>query len=337
MPDRDALTGPVRQRKIIHIDMDAFFASVEQRDNPQLRGKPVAVGGSHERGVVAAACYEARKFGVRLAMPSVTAKRRCPDLIFVKPRFDIYMAVSLQIREIFAEYTPIIEPLALDEAYLDVTLNLKGIASATKIVEGIRTKIRLVTPARLLLDDALAGHHCAQSGGDFARPGEDAFVNGQRSHFENPGNAPSGYAKYSSLTTRIYIFIYFWCFTKSRSRVLIHVIYHTGGTLGGEEYGVSRPCLDHRRSGEFGFRHAREGALSSGTSLFSLETHLCWEENGDRPQDLSLSASCRCAGRRGRYRPPPAPPGACHHFGAFNSTAARPARGDGQGIRSGTK
>ena len=99
---------------------------------------------------------------MRSAMPSVTAKRRCPDLIFVKPRFDIYMAVSLQIREIFAEYTPIIEPLALDEAYLDVTLNLKGIASATKIVEGIRTKIRLVTPARLLLDDALAGHHCAK-------------------------------------------------------------------------------------------------------------------------------------------------------------------------------
>ena len=145
MPDRDALAGPVRQRKIIHIDMDAFFASVEQRDNPQLRGKPVAVGGSHERGVVAAASYEARKFGVRSAMPSVTAKRRCPDLIFVKPRFDIYMAVSLRIREIFAEYTPIIEPLALDEAYLDVTLNLKGIASATKIAEGIRTKIRRET------------------------------------------------------------------------------------------------------------------------------------------------------------------------------------------------
>jgi DNA polymerase IV len=110
LPDRDALTALVRQRKIIHIDMDAFFASVEQRDNPELRGKPVAVGGSRERGVVAAASYEARMFGMRSAMPSVTAKRRCPDLIFVKPRFDIYMAVSLQIREIFAEYTPIIEP-----------------------------------------------------------------------------------------------------------------------------------------------------------------------------------------------------------------------------------
>jgi DNA polymerase-4 len=115
-----------RQRKIIHVDMDAFSASVEQRDNPDLRSKPVAVGGSRERGVVAAASYEARKFGVRSAMPSVTAKRQCPDLIFVKPRFEVYKAVSQQIREIFAEHTLIIEPLSLDEAYLDVTENLQG-------------------------------------------------------------------------------------------------------------------------------------------------------------------------------------------------------------------
>jgi DNA polymerase-4 len=128
-------------RKIIHVDMDAFYASVEQRDNPELRGKPVAVGGSRERGVVAAASYEARKFGVHSAMPSVTAKRKCPDLIFVAPRFDAYKAISLQIREVFAEYTPIIEPLSLDEAYLDVTENLKGISSATKIAEEIRARI----------------------------------------------------------------------------------------------------------------------------------------------------------------------------------------------------
>jgi DNA polymerase-4 len=135
--------GP--QRKIIHIDMDAFYASVEQRDNPDLRGKPVAVGGSRERGVVAAASYEARTFGVRSAMPSVTARRKCPDLIFVKPRFEVYKAVSAQIREIFAEHTPVVEPLSLDEAYLDVTENLQGIASATAIAEAIRAKIKAVT------------------------------------------------------------------------------------------------------------------------------------------------------------------------------------------------
>jgi DNA polymerase IV len=134
-----------RQRKIIHVDMDAFYASVEQRDNPDLRGKPVAVGGSRERGVVAAASYEARKFGVRSAMPSVTAKRQCPDLIFVKPRFELYKAVSQQIREIFAEHTPIIEPLSLDEAYLDVTENLQGIPLARDVAFAIRAKIKEVT------------------------------------------------------------------------------------------------------------------------------------------------------------------------------------------------
>jgi DNA polymerase IV len=132
-------------RKIMHIDMDAFYASVEQRDNPELRGKPVAVGGSRERGVVAAASYEARKFGVRSAMPSVTAKRKCPELIFVKPRFDAYRAISLQIRDIFAEYTPIIEPLSLDEAYLDVTENFRHVSSATQIAEEIRARIRAET------------------------------------------------------------------------------------------------------------------------------------------------------------------------------------------------
>ncbi len=135
----------VRRRKIIHVDMDAFYASVEQRDDPELRGKPVAVGGSRERGVVAAASYEARKFGVRSAMPSVTAKRQCPDLIFVKPRFEVYKAVSQQIRAIFAEHTPIIEPLSLDEAYLDVTENLQGIPLATRCRAAIRAKIKAET------------------------------------------------------------------------------------------------------------------------------------------------------------------------------------------------
>jgi len=151
-PDRDTAGPQVPPappgsvgRKIIHVDMDAFYASVEQRDDPALRGLPVAVGGSAARGVVAAASYEARAFGVRSAMPSVTAKRRCPDLVFVRPRFDVYRAVSGQIRAIFAEFTDLIEPLSLDEAYLDVTANRAGIASATQVAQAIRDRIRAET------------------------------------------------------------------------------------------------------------------------------------------------------------------------------------------------
>ena len=128
-------------RKIIHVDMDAFFASVEQRDNPELQGKPVAVGGAGGRGVVAAASYEARTFGVRSAMPSVTARRKCPDLLFVRPRFDVYKAVSSQIRAIFLDYTPLVEPLSLDEAYLDVTENRRGLPSAEATAMEIRARI----------------------------------------------------------------------------------------------------------------------------------------------------------------------------------------------------
>jgi DNA polymerase-4 len=128
-------------RKIIHVDMDAFYASVEQRDDPSLKGKPVAVGGGH-RGVVTAASYEARPFGVRSAMPSVTARRICPELIFVKPRFDVYRAVSHQIRSIFFDYTDLVEPLSLDEAYLDVTEDRLGLGSARAIAEDIRRRIR---------------------------------------------------------------------------------------------------------------------------------------------------------------------------------------------------
>src|SRR5690349_6695701 len=128
-------------RKIIHVDMDAFYASVEQRDDPSLKGKPVAVGGGH-RGVVTAASYEARPFGVRSAMPSVTAKRRCPELIFVKPHFDVYRSVSQQIRAIFFDYTELVEPLSLDEAYLDVTEDRPGLGSARAVAEEIRRRIR---------------------------------------------------------------------------------------------------------------------------------------------------------------------------------------------------
>lgn len=128
-------------RKIIHIDMDAFYASVEQMDNPALRGKPIAVGGSENRGVVSAASYEARKFGVRSAISGVLAKKYCPEIIFVRPRFDRYKEISSKIHKIFHEYTDMVEPLSLDEAYLDVTQNKKGNPSASLLAQEIRLRI----------------------------------------------------------------------------------------------------------------------------------------------------------------------------------------------------
>lgn len=173
-------------RKIIHVDMDAFFASVEQRDDPALRGKPVAVGGAGGRGVVAAASYEARRFGVRSAMPSVTAQRLCPDLVFVRPRFDAYKEASRQIRRVFEHYTPIIEPLSLDEAYLDVTEDKLGIGSATRIADlirqEIRAKTRLTASAGVSYNKFLAKLASDQNKPDgmcIIRPGEGAqFVAG---------------------------------------------------------------------------------------------------------------------------------------------------------------
>lgn len=132
---------PTKLRKIIHVDMDAFYASVEQMDHPELKGKPIAVGGSEVRGVVSAASYEARKFGVRSAISGVQAKKLCPELIFVRPRFDRYKEISKKIRKIFHEYTDLVEPLSLDEAYLDVTQNKKGNPSATLIAQEIRQRI----------------------------------------------------------------------------------------------------------------------------------------------------------------------------------------------------
>ncbi len=132
-------------RKIIHIDMDAFFASVEQRDNPDLIGKPVAVGGSRKRGVVAAASYEARQFGVYSAMPSVTASKKCPELIFVKPRFEVYKSVSRDIHAVFQQFTDLIEPLSLDEAFLDVTENKLHLPAATDVAIEIKKRIKLKT------------------------------------------------------------------------------------------------------------------------------------------------------------------------------------------------
>jgi DNA polymerase-4 len=147
-------------RKIIHIDMDAFYASVEQRDNPSLKGKPVAVGYPARRGVVAAASYEARGFGVRSAMPSTVAIRKCPELVFAPPRFDVYREVSKQVQAIFREYTPLVEPLSLDEAYLDVTDNLKVIPTAWETAKEIRARIyeetRLTASAGISCNKLLA-------------------------------------------------------------------------------------------------------------------------------------------------------------------------------------
>ena len=187
-------------RKIIHVDMDAFFASVEQRDDPSLRGKPVAVGGSSGRGVVAAASYEARKFGVKSAMPSSRAQRLCPDLIFCKSRFDVYREVSQQIRAIFRDYTALVEPLSLDEAYLDVTEDLKGHGSATRIAQEIRARIRaetqLTASAGVSYNKFLAKLASDQNKPDglcVIRPGEGAaFVQGlpvRRFHGVGPRGA----------------------------------------------------------------------------------------------------------------------------------------------------
>ncbi len=176
------MTAPLR--KIIHVDMDAFFASVEQRDFPELRGKPVAVGGSRLRGVVAAASYEARRYGVRSAMPSLTAAKLCPDLIFVKSRFDVYREVSQQIRAIFAEVADAVQPLSLDEAYLDVTSDRGGFGSATATAEAVRARIldvtRLTASAGVATNKLvakLASDHRKPDGLTVVPPGrEAAFV-----------------------------------------------------------------------------------------------------------------------------------------------------------------
>ncbi len=193
-------------RKIIHVDMDAFYASVEQRDEPELRGKPVAVGGDGPRGVLTTCSYEARKFGCRSAMPSVTAKRLCPQLIFRRPRFAVYSAISRQVRGIFRDYTALVEPLSLDEAYLDVTEDLKGIGSAIRIAELIRARIKAETGLTASAGVSynkflakLASDHHKPDGLCVIRPGEGAvFVAGmavRRFH----GIGPRGAEKMATL------------------------------------------------------------------------------------------------------------------------------------------
>ncbi len=170
------MTAPEQYRKIIHIDMDAFYASVEQLDNPNLRGKPLAVGGNEIRGVVSAASYEARKFGVRSAMSGFQAKKNCPELIFVPPRFDRYKEISLKIREIFYDYTDLVEPLSLDEAYLDVTVNKKGNPSATLIAQEIRK--RILTELNLTASAGISiNKFVAKIASDYNKPNGQKTVN----------------------------------------------------------------------------------------------------------------------------------------------------------------
>ncbi|ALE15682.1 DNA polymerase IV [Altererythrobacter epoxidivorans] len=202
----DGAEAAMGLRKIIHVDMDAFFASVEQRDNPELQSKPIAVGGSGGRGVVAAASYEARKFGVRSAMPSVTAKRLCPDLIFVRHRFDAYKEASRTIRRIFEHYTPHVEPLSLDEAYLDVTDDLLGIGSATRIAQLIRQEIkaktRLTASAGVSYNKFLAKIASDQNkpnGMCVIRPGEGADFVAQLPVRRFHGVGPKGAEKMAKL------------------------------------------------------------------------------------------------------------------------------------------
>ncbi len=170
------MTIDLPYRKIIHIDMDAFYASVEQLDNPELRGKPIAVGGGSRRGVVAAASYEARKFGVKSAMSGYMAIRNCPELIFIKPRFDRYKEISNRIRGIFSEYSDLVEPLSLDEAYLDVTVNKKGNPSATLIAREIRhrifTQVGLTASAGISINKFIA-----KIASDYNKPNGQKTVN----------------------------------------------------------------------------------------------------------------------------------------------------------------
>jgi DNA polymerase-4 len=166
----------IPNRKIIHIDMDAFYASVEQMDNPDLRGKPIAVGGAENRGVVAAASYEARKFGVRSAISGVLAKKNCPELIFVCPRFDRYKEISQKIQNIFHEYTDLVEPLSLDEAYLDVTVNKKGNPSASLLAQEIR--LRILNEVGLTASAGISvNKFVAKIASDFNKPNGQKTVN----------------------------------------------------------------------------------------------------------------------------------------------------------------
>ena len=265
---RDEAPGGLR--KIIHVDMDAFFASVEQRDNPELQGKPVAVGGAGGRGVVAAASYEARRFGVRSAMPSITAKRLCPDLVFVRPRFEAYKEASNQIRRVFEHHTPLIEPLSLDEAYLDVTQDRLGIGSATRIAELIRQEIRaktgLTASAGVSYNKFLAKLASDQNKPDglcVIRPGEGAaFVAGLPiRRFHGIGPKAEGRMKRLGIETGADLAAKDIAFLRAHFRSMGDYLYRAAR-------GVDlRPVRAHRLRKSVGGERTFGEDISSGTQL----------------------------------------------------------------------
>jgi len=278
-------------RKIIHIDMDAFYASVEQRDAPELRGRPVAVGGARARGVVAAASYEARAFGVRSAMPSVTALRRCPELVFVPPRFDVYRAVSQQIHAIFADYTELIEPLSLDEAYLDVTEDVRGLGSASAIAEQIRARIaaetRLTASAGVSYNKfiaKLASDHNKPNGLCVIPPGRGAaFVASlpvKRFHGVGPVTAAKmarlGIETGADLRDRDIAFL--------RAHFGSHADYLHGAARGIDE----RPVRAHREAKSVGAERTFETNLAERTAI---------EEALERVADAAWARIERAAAR----------------------------------------
>ena len=264
-------------RKIIHIDMDAFFASVEQRDNPELLGKPIAVGGSKQRGVVAAASYEARKFGVYSAMPSVTAARKCPHLIFVKPRFDAYKEVSERIREIFNRYTGLIEPLSLDEAYLDVTENKIGLPSATLIAQSIKKEIKdelnLTASAGISYNKFLA-----KIASDYQKPdGLFVITPAQALEFieKLPVNKFFGVGKVTAEKMRSYgIF-----FGKDVKRFSLEQLSQWFGKPGKYFYGIARgedfrPVNPNRERKSLGVERTFETDITNPKELLEIIDHL---------------------------------------------------------------
>lgn len=286
-------------RKIIHVDMDAFFASVEQRDDPALRGRPVAVGGSRRRGVVAAASYEARRFGVRSAMPSVVALRQCPDIIFVPPRFEVYRAVSKQIRTIFESVADAVEPLSLDEAYLDVTQDAGGFGSATATARHIRSAILEATGltasagvATSKLVAKLASDQNKPDGLTVIRPGEEAaFVQSlsvRRLHGVGPVLAArlEGLGLFSGADL-----------AGADAALLVAEFGRSAGWLTAMAHGIDdRPVVSHRPLKSLGAERTYDEDLADSESIkraLDAIADTLWERAAHRPAGRTLTLKWR--------------------------------------------